>query len=108
MYFQVLQQNAEGLLHLECVWLCHTIQALWLVDAWPEFIIKPCDWSTGLRMFRKGWAIYWGAYADSEPVFKYSNRGQAGIIECTVVQRQDSSINVQQLTQAQCVHYKYM
>ena len=27
-----------------------------------------------------------GAYADSQPVLKYCNRGQAGTIECTVVQ----------------------
>jgi hypothetical protein len=44
----------------------------------------------------EGMSTLWGVYADSKPVLRYSNRGQAGTIECTVVRRRDSSINVQQ------------
>ena len=40
----------------------------------------------------EGMSTLWGVYADSKPVLRYSNRGQAG----TVVRRPDSGINVQQ------------
>ena len=51
----------------------------------------------------EGMSNLWGVYADSKPVFRYSNRGQAGTIECTVVRRQDSSINVHTTCSIQCI-----
>ena len=33
----------------------------------------------------EGMSSLWGVYADSKPVLRYSNKGQAGTIECTVV-----------------------